>query len=156
MSSAVPPAAPAVAERDPRFPSGSWYGFFQQRTDRPTEQDMHFAAGRIGGAGADDCGPFTIAGTYDTARGVAVWTKSYARYAVDYRGFAENDSLWGTWTLRSGRDRGGFRLWPEKRGRGAASTRTDARRPAVVGGDADVRDAFADCFNQDLEPAGAA
>ena len=117
---------------------------------------MHFAAGRVTGAGADACGPFTIAGAYDTVHGTAVWTKIYPRYAVEYRGYAEQESLWGVWTLESGRDRGGFRLWPEKSRRENASTRTDVRRPAVIGGDEDARDPFADCFARELEPTGAA
>ena len=148
------PAAPA--ERDPRFPSGPWAGYFQQRADRPTAQEMHFAAGRLTGAGADDCGPFTLSGTYDPARGAAVWTKRYAGYEVYYRGFAEDGSLWGVWELSRGRDRGGFRLWPERRARRPRSTRVSARRPAAIGGDGDAGDRFADSLAQELEPAGAA
>ncbi|MFH5803275.1 hypothetical protein [Alienimonas sp. DA493] len=154
MSGQPPADSSALAERDPRFPSGAWAGFFQQRTDRPTGQDMHFRGGRLTGAGADDCGRFTLAGTYDVARGVAEWTKSYARYAVHYRGFAEDGSLWGVWSLPSGADRGGFRLWPEKSGRRGASRRTRADRPAVVSGDVNAADAFADSLRERLEPAG--
>ncbi|MEM9701576.1 MAG: hypothetical protein AAF907_03940, partial [Planctomycetota bacterium] len=66
-----------LTEHDARFPSGLWTGFFQQRGDRPTEQQMHFAAGRVTGAGADDCGSFTLQGEYDVVRGTANWTKTY-------------------------------------------------------------------------------
>ncbi|QDT18143.1 hypothetical protein [Alienimonas californiensis] len=154
MPGPAPADSSALAERDPRFPSGAWSGFFQQRTDRPTAQDMHFRGGRLTGAGADDCGRFTLSGTYDTARGVAEWSKSYGRYSVQYRGFAEDGSLWGVWTLASGVDRGGFRLWPEKQGRRGVSSRTGATRPAVVAGDVDAADAFAESLRERLEPAG--
>ena len=151
----MPSPAP-TAEQDPRFPSGPWGGFFQQRADRPTAQDMHFVGGRLTGAGADDCGAFTLSGRYDAARGTADWTKFYGTHAVTYRGFAEDDSLWGTWQLTSGRDRGGFRLWPAKRGRGRATAGARAARPAVIGGEAETADVFADSFARELEPAGAA
>ena len=141
------PPAPAgpIAERDERFPSGPWGGFFQQGGNRPTEQAMHFAAGRLDGGGADGTGPFTIAGVYDVARGTATWTKFYPAHTVEYRGFAEDGSLWGTWALPSGRDGGGFRLWPGKRGTGDGAGRTAAAKPAVVGDN--LGDPFADAFD---------
>lgn len=114
---------------------------------------MHFADGRLTGAGADDAGAFALDGVYDTVRGTAVWTKRYARYDVHYRGYAEQGSLWGVWTLASGRDSGGFRIWPEKRGRADESTRTTVRRPAVISADGDADDAFADRFAGTLDPA---
>ncbi|NNJ25308.1 hypothetical protein LzC2_13780 [Planctomycetes bacterium LzC2] len=114
---------------------------------------MHFRGGRLTGAGADDCGPFTIRGVYDVARGTAEWTKSYARWDVLYRGFAEDDSIWGTWSLAGGLDGGGFRLWPEKHRRKDASAHTSLNRPKVIGGDVDTSDSFAESFADELEPA---
>ena len=154
-TSSRPAAAGPLTERDPRFPSGPWAGFFQQGGDRPTGQDMHFRGGRLTGAGADPCGRFTLSGSYDTATGTAVWTKRYAAHDIRYRGFAEDDSLWGTWELASGRDRGGFRLWPAKRGRDDASVQTRRSRPRVTAGDASAADLFSDSLTETLEPVGA-
>ena len=159
----TPPPAGAPDERDDRFPSGPWGGFFQQRGNRPTEQAMHFAGGRLGGGGADGTGPFTLRGVYDVRRGTATWTKTYPRHDVEYRGFAEDGSLWGTWTLDGGRDGGGFRLWPGKRGTGDDASQIREAKPAVVSGDADdpLADAFDDCFadefadERELAPVGA-
>ena len=144
---ADPADTPAAAERDDRFPSTTWGGFYQQRGDRPTSQDMHFRGGRLSGGGRDPAGRFTLSGAYDTARGTAAWTKRYPSHAVRYRGFAEDGSLWGTWELPCGRDGGGFRIWPDKRGAGDdAATRREGR-PDVRAGDADP---LADLFGGSL------
>ena len=154
------PAASESPRDDPRFPSGTWTGFYQQwGRDRNTSQDMHFAGGRVTGAGRDRAGAFTLSGRYDTATGVAEWTKIYPAHAVAYRGFAEQKSLWGTWELETGTDRGGFRLWPEKRGTGVVSTRTRTSAPVAGTGDVDGSDTFDRLTERDradaLEPIGA-
>ena len=155
---AAAPDPPTAAERDDRFPSTTWGGFYQQRGDRPTSQEMHFAGGRVTGGGRDPAGRFTLSGRYDTARGTAEWTKSYPSHLVRYRGFAEDGGLWGTWELASGRDGGGFQIWPDKQEAGDASRSRSADRPDVLSGDADP---LADLFGgslaeeEELVPVGA-
>ncbi len=70
----------AGPERDPRFPSGSWTGFFLQYWlpgRQPTAVALAWAGGEVDGAGRDRVGPYTVAGTYDPATGRCGWTKRY-------------------------------------------------------------------------------
>ena len=146
-----------MTARDSRFPSGPWAGFYQQRGDRPTAQDMYFSGGRLTGSGSDRAGAFTLSGHYDPAAGTASWTKTYATHRVSYRGFAERGGLWGTWELDRGRDRGGFQIWPRRRRSGGASRTTRAAVPVAGTGEVNFDDAIdraADRANE-LEPVGA-
>ena len=108
---------------------------------------MHFRGGRLSGAGRDGTGAFTLAGTYDVAGGRAAWSKFYGTHVVRYRGFAENGSLWGTWELESGRDGGGFQIWPDRRGRRDDANIRSEDRPDVLAGDGDP---LADLFGGSL------
>lgn len=103
-------------ETDDRFPSGPWKGFFMQRSigDAKCQMEMHlsFIKGRVIGTGRDGIGAFSIVGHYDVESGKVGWTKKYARHDVFYQGFAEANSIWGTWDIPSF-DRDGFRIWPK-------------------------------------------
>jgi hypothetical protein len=124
---------PAAIERDPRFPSGPWTGFYLQYWmpgRHQTDLDLSWSNGTITGEGRDKAGAFTIDGTYDTTTGRCEWTKQYiGRHAVTYRGVNDGRGIWGVWEIRllGGLyvDRGGFHLWPEGTDVSEASERTE-------------------------------
>ncbi len=110
-----------TAEVDPRFPSGSWTGFFLQE-QMPGRQQMElqlrFCENLMRGEGRDRVGEFTLAGRYETEQGTCYWTKRYiGQHDVYYKGFNEGKGIWGTWeiALEGGLtfDVGGFHIWPE-------------------------------------------
>ena len=111
----------ADVERDPRFPTGPWAGFFLQHWlpgRHPTHLHMTCRGGRLTGTGRDAVGAYTIDGTYDLATGRCEWAKQYVRkHSVVYRGVNDGRGIWGVWEIRlfGGLylDRGGFHLWPE-------------------------------------------
>lgn len=110
---------PNQTETDSRFPSGKWLGFFLDKR-MPGRHDMeltlHFANGRMTGAGRDRVGAFTIDGAYDVKDGQCLWVKEYLNaHAITYRGFNEGKGIWGTWELvwSSLSFSGGFHIWPE-------------------------------------------
>jgi hypothetical protein len=108
-------------ERDPRFPSCPWTGFFLQYWlpgRHATNLGLSFHDGDLSGSGRDWVGSYTVAGTYDVATGRCAWTKRYlGRHAVSYRGVNDGRGIWGVWELPQlgglFTDRGGFHLWPE-------------------------------------------
>jgi len=110
-------------ERDPRFPGGTWTGFYLQYWlpgRHRTDAALTWAGGEVSGGGADVVGGYTMSGTYDVATGRCEWTKQYAgAHAVVYRGLADASGVWGVWEIRQlggvYRDRRGFHLWPEDR-----------------------------------------
>jgi hypothetical protein len=111
------PTRRGPVERDPRFPSGEWKGFWVQR-GMPGRQWMRLAlefnGGAIAGEGRDIIGPFVLAGSYDLKSGRCTLLKRYVnQHAVAYEGFNDGDGLWlwGTWKLPD--DSGGFHLWPK-------------------------------------------
>jgi hypothetical protein len=112
---------PANFERDARFPSGAWTGFFLQYWipgRHKTDLELIWRDGTVTGDGQDRAGVFTIDGTYDTATGRCEWTKKYiGRHTVRYRGVNDGHGIWGVWEIRQlgglYQDRGGFHLWPE-------------------------------------------
>jgi hypothetical protein len=112
---------PAKLERDPRFPTGPWTGFFLQYwlPGRHTmTMQLAWQDGEINGLGHDIVGSYTIDGSYDVATGRCEWTKQYiGRHAVSYRGVNDGHGIWGVWELPQlwglFTDRGGFHIWPE-------------------------------------------
>jgi hypothetical protein len=104
------------SEVDPRFPSGSWVGFWIQREVGKQKMACHlsFSDGRVAGGGGDIVGRFTINGRYDLKNGRCLLIKQYENaHSLQYDGASEGDDLWfwGIWRLPG--DRGGFHLWPE-------------------------------------------
>jgi hypothetical protein len=72
---------------------------------------LEFRNGIISGEGHDGVGVFVIAGDYSTEDHECSWQKTYVgRHTVDYRGFGENNGIWGTWNLVVAK--GGFHIWP--------------------------------------------
>lgn len=102
-------------ETDGRFPSGRWKGYFLHRSVNTQEwqMDLHlsFSNGRVRGNGIDSLGNFTVDGRYDREDGKIWWVKRYETHEVFYKGYAEGQSIWGTWEIQS-LDRDGFRIWP--------------------------------------------
>ncbi len=124
---------PAALERDPRFPSGAWTGFFLQYWlpgRHTTNLHMTCAGGTLRGEGQDRVGRYTIEGTYDVATGKCEWIKQYiGKHRVAYRGVNDGQGIWGVWEIRVLGDlyidRGGFHLWPEGTDVSAASDETE-------------------------------
>lgn len=121
----TPSSAPL--ETDPRFPSGPWTGFFNQKQGiRPGKHTMElqltFRTGEITGGGRDWVGEFIIKGRYSIEDGTCYWTKRYVgRHDVFYRGFNEGQGIWGTWEIPQAQNlgmhwTGGFHIWPEGMG----------------------------------------
>jgi hypothetical protein len=108
-------------ERDPRFPSGPWTGFFMQHLlpGRNTMSlNLTFRDGQLDAKGEDDVGSFTFRGTYDLQDGTCRWIKKYrGRHQVSYSGVNEGQGIWGAWEIRYLwgliHDKGVFHIWPE-------------------------------------------
>jgi hypothetical protein len=130
-----PDKARPKTETDPRFPSGPWVGFWIQQGmgKQKMRVALWFAAGKVGGSGADLVGKFAFDGTYDLKTGRCVMTKQYENaHRVLYEGVNEGDGmwLWGLWRLDL--DRGGFHLWPEGE-EDPTQQRTQAKRKRPAG-----------------------
>jgi hypothetical protein len=123
----------ANLERDPRFPSCAWTGFFLQSWlpgRHTTNLNLVCSNGRLEGTGRDWVGAYTIDGEYDLATGRCEWTKQYiGKHSVAYRGVNDGHGIWGVWEIRQLGglyvDRGGFHLWPEGTDVSEASAKTE-------------------------------
>ena len=73
---------------------------------------LTFHQGRVLGDGRDEVGAFTVEGRYTVESRECTWSKRYDTHEVVYRGFAEDGSIWGVWSIRDSALRGGFQLWP--------------------------------------------
>jgi hypothetical protein len=103
------------------MPSGPWHGFYTySRSSRRYFMDLglDFKAGRIDGAGIDGIGRFLIRGSYEPETYRCYWFKEYiGKHDVLYNGAWDMGSIWGLWEIPPSA-RGGFRIWPGKRGEG--------------------------------------
>ena len=72
---------------------------------------LSFQAGKISGNGNDEVGTFSWRGTYDTKLLQVDMVKIYLTHEVAYRGFADENGIWGSWSLQA--SGGGFHLWPK-------------------------------------------
>jgi hypothetical protein len=115
----LPSDSGALDETDPRFPSGSWCGFFLMKHlpgRHQMELKLNFRQGAMTGEGRDQIGPFLIRGRYQVADGQCWWTKRYiGKHDVSYHGFNEGKGIWGLWDIPPNW-RGGFHIWPEAMG----------------------------------------
>ena len=78
-----------AVEMDPRFPSGRWVGFWDQREwgSQQMSLSLSFINGHLQGSGRDMVGRFDFAGTYDLESGRVHMVKHYERahpWATDY------------------------------------------------------------------------
>ena len=102
---------------DHDFPSGVWVGFYVMAgSNHRQEMHLSFRQGAMGGAGADDFGPFSIRGGYDAESKDVWWTKTYlGNHSVHYRGYREIKGIWGQWEIPSAAT-DGFHIWPRDPG----------------------------------------
>jgi hypothetical protein len=100
------------------LPSGTWlgiYNFHDGGPSHPITMELTFLEGRIRGTGSDEHGFFTLSGTYDLESGECHMLQARGGVGqAEFRGFAELDSIWGTWRIAS-TAHGGFRIWPRPR-----------------------------------------
>jgi hypothetical protein len=130
----------AGPEHDDRFPSGPWFGYYQQWGSQSRQRLwLHFASGAIRGGGRDPAGPFDVRGTYDADSGRVTMSKVYAEHRVDYDGAADGDGIGGDWSIAyfGGmiQDRGHFRIWPDELAMQQSKTaeaEAPAQEPAAV------------------------
>lgn len=125
-------------ETDGRFPSGRWKGYFLHRSVSAEEwqMDLHltFSNGRLRGNGVDSIGTFSVDGRYDRDEGKIWWNKRYETHEIFYKGYAEEQGIWGIWEFRSlGRD--GFRIWPVSPGDDAESVEEHETPTAITTAD---------------------
>ena len=89
-----------------------WYAYGAGGMHHPMELVLTLKGSDLTGAGMDDIGTFTIAGT--AAGGRVNWLKSYATHGVDYEGSFDGRFIRGGWRLGPGS--GVFCLWPDGSG----------------------------------------
>jgi hypothetical protein len=110
------PPPPPGAERDERFPSGPWTGFFLEKVGAGRhwmELNLTFRSGKIAGDGRDRIGQFVITGRYSAQDGVCRWVKRYiGKHDVRYEGYNEGRGIWGLWNIDVPPLREGFHIWP--------------------------------------------
>jgi len=110
------------SEQHPYFPSGDWEGFYNDplggRPKGEMAMTLDFLNGSISGDGSDPVGSYTWTGTYDTKAETCHLKKTYpGAHTVEYSGYADENGIWGKWTIRKSRS-GTFHVWPKKKGRG--------------------------------------
>lgn len=116
-------------ETHPLFPSGEWEGFYtysmgSEADQHPMQFSLEFRDQLVSGGGSDDVGGFAWKGRYDTKALTCQMTKYYSTHNVDYNGQVDENGIWGTWTIRW--MKGGFHIWPKKKGEEAAASETIA------------------------------
>ncbi len=133
-----------MAEQHKYFPSGIWDGFYLYGSGpASTRHEMYFhlnfSAGQVSGSGSDDVGTFTWSGNYNVKTYAVELVKSYATHRVFYRGMADENGIYGQWSIPAFTS-GGFHLWPrtgqeeeeEVAEEVAAISLTFASRPAIL------------------------
>ena len=102
-------------EKHPRFPSGEWEGFYLNYSSEKHQMffSLNFRNGHITGAGSDDVGAFSWKGSYDKNALTCQMTKYYPTHEVHYKGHADENGIWGTWTIGYYM-KDGFHIWPKK------------------------------------------
>jgi hypothetical protein len=113
------PSADEKHEKDGRFPTGEWTGFYVQPDTRQRhvmELFLQFGRDRIAGEGDDPVGKFTITGQYDTKTGKCSWAKKYVgQHSVEYTGESRARGIIGHWRI-AGMPifwSGPFFIWPK-------------------------------------------
>lgn len=97
------------------IPNGEWEGFYIY-SSKKGEHKMNcfflFEDGKIKGYGSDDIGNFEWDGYYDEELNINM-IKMYSRHTVNYKGYADENGIWGTWIILR-LSKGGFHIWPKK------------------------------------------
>jgi len=100
---------------------------------------LDFPGGRVTGTGSDPVGAYSWTGTYDTKAGTCSLKKTYSgRHSVEYKGYADENGIWGKWSIWIVVARGDFHIWPKKKGVGGGSEKENqavavGSREMVVG-----------------------
>ena len=110
-------------ETHPLFPSGEWEGFYTyaygpnaNRFEMQFSLDFHRE--KVHGSGVDEVGAFSWKGNYDTDLKNCQLTKFYlGKHAVFYNGVADENGIWGVWTIPP-LMKGGFHIWPKDKSKG--------------------------------------
>ena len=123
------------SEQHPYFPSGDWEGFYNDPRGGGKKGEMtmtlDFSGGRISGSGSDPVGAYTWTGTYDIEAGTCSLKKRYpGRHSVEYKGYADENGIWGKWSIWIILAKGDFHIWPKKKG--AATDNEEEKETAAV------------------------
>ncbi len=102
-------------EMHPLFPSGEWEGFYTYTFGPEARKykmslELTFKNNLINGSGSDDIGIFGWKGNYDTDALKCTIHKNYKSHSVLYEGSADENGIWGTWSIQNS-DKGGFHIW---------------------------------------------
>lgn len=105
-----------VNESHPLLQSGEWEGFYTyalgvSATQHPMTFFLEFWNGIISGYGNDEIDVFSWRGKYNKAIMTCEIIKFYATYSVDYKGYIDENGIWGTWTIKNSDKKGGFHVW---------------------------------------------
>lgn len=134
MAGPMTDAASSSSAPSSVFPSGEWSGYWIQGGERGSQDlRLHFARGRISGAGADKVGEFAIRGGYDDEKREVWFEKNYlGLHSVFYRGFNDGiEGIWGDWQIGAF-TRGGFHIWPQGHETGE-QVEVSAEEPVLIG-----------------------
>lgn len=123
-----------MAEKHHLFPSGEWEGFYTYSWSPQRHRmsfHLDFEGGQVRGSGVDDIAPFHWEGVYDTQHMTCVMVKFYPAHVVHYDGHADENGIWGTWTIGAF-DKGGFHIWPKSAGETNEEEEVTAREVSMV------------------------
>lgn len=131
--------SPNPSEQHPHFPSGDWEGFYNDPRGGGKKGDMtmtlEFSGGRITGAGSDPVGAYTWTGSYDAIAGTCSLKKTYpGRHSVQYKGYADENGIWGSWNIWFILARGDFHIWPKMKGVGESDEEEKEAAAVRAGG----------------------
>jgi len=103
-------------EKDPRFPSGAWTGYWvHEGTLGFMQLNLGFAGSRVKGEGSDHIGEFIVCGLYWVEDGkVSLYKRYHDKYTVRYHGKSVRDELKGRWEIYDSPARGDWHIWPEE------------------------------------------
>lgn len=75
---------------------------------------LEFKGGHLTGVGNDENGMFVLSGDFEAMENECRWIQTYLfGETLFYRGFLENNRIWGTWQ-NANEFHGGFHIWPAK------------------------------------------
>lgn len=105
-----------VNDNHPLLQSGEWEGFYTyalgaSAIQHPMTFFLEFWNGIMSGHGKDEIDVFSWRGKYNKQIMTCEMIKFYATYSVDYKGYIDENGIWGTWTIKNLDTKGGFHIW---------------------------------------------